>query len=187
MIEDLLAKRLIFVTGKGGVGKSAVAATLAWKLSQNGKETCLIQLNHEGRLPQYFGKRNFTHDPLLLASHLYGMGIDARQALREYVMQHIHFKLFYELVFENRIMHFFLDAAPGVEDLAVMGKIWTMIEKREKNTPRFDILVIDCPAFGHAQLFLQVAQVIQSMVPVGPVRQNAEKIQKLLNDRKKTA
>ena len=174
----LLSKRVHFFTGKGGVGKSTVSILLAYIAARAGKKVLLVDLDPHSKL---------GFEPKRLAQNIDGIVITPISALKEYVTQQLRFKTLSNLIFDNKLMRFFLDATPGIEEIALMGKIFYLDEEKIQNKPRWDIILIDAPATGHGLYLFKSPKIFIKITQVGPLTQQSEKIYAMLSNPKKSA
>lgn len=192
LLEHLLSKQLIINMGKGGVGKSAVSAMLARAAAARGKRVLVCEINAKERMSQYLGGTPPEEDDSLdqiWSAHerISVVNIRPAPAMKEYVVQVLGMRLLYNLVFENRLIRYFLRAVPGLQELIFIGKVWFHVEEdKVKGAPRFDLVILDAPSTGHGLALLRIAKVVLDTVPAGPMRQAAEKIQRMLLDPRTT-
>ena len=184
---DVSDRRLVLVLGKGGVGRSTVAAALAGRSAARGKKTLLFEANATDRLGSYFGKPPVGTELVELAPNLSAVNATAQSALAEYGLMILKFKSVYEMVFENRITKAFLRAIPGLNEYALLGKAWFHTTETTRGKPAWEQLVFDMPASGHAMSMLRIPWVITDTVPDGPLTRDARTIAALLRDPAKTA
>jgi anion-transporting ArsA/GET3 family ATPase len=182
-----LDRRLILVAGKGGVGRSTVAAAIAGRLAAQGKKTLLYETNANDRFGDYFGKPAVGSTPSELAPNLWAVNATPATALAEYGLMILKFKTVYEMVFENRVTKAFLRAIPGLDDYALLGKVWFHTTEEKRGKPVWDTVVFDLPASGHSMSMLRVPWVITETVPEGPLTRDARTIKELLCDPARTA
>jgi anion-transporting ArsA/GET3 family ATPase len=182
-----LDHRLILVVGKGGVGRSTVAAAIAGKRAAMGKKTLLFETNANDRFGAYFGKPAVGETPSQLAPNLWAVNATPASALAEYGMMILRWKSVYEMVFENRVSKAFLRAIPGLDDYALLGKAWYHTTEEKRGAPVWDTVVFDMPASGHALSMLRVPWVIVETVPEGPLTRDARTIKSLLCDPARTS
>jgi anion-transporting ArsA/GET3 family ATPase len=182
-----LDRRLILVVGKGGVGRSTVAAAIAGKRAAMGKKTLLFETNANDRFGAYFGKPAVGETPSQLAPNLWAVNATPASALAEYGMMILRWKSVYEMVFENRVSKAFLRAIPGLDDYALLGKVWFHTTEDKRGAPVWDTVVFDMPASGHSVSMLRVPWVIAETVPDGPLTRDARTIKSLLCDPARTA
>ncbi len=184
---QLSDRRLILVAGKGGVGRSTVAAAIASKLAASGKKTLLFETNANDRFGSYFDKPPVGTEIVSLAPNLWAVNTNPAAALAEYGMMILKFRSVYEMVFENRITRAVLRAIPGLDDYALLGKAWYHTEEEKRGRPLWDTIVFDMPASGHSVSMLRVPWVIVDTVPEGPLTRDARTVKQLLCDPARTA
>jgi anion-transporting ArsA/GET3 family ATPase len=182
-----LDRRLILVVGKGGVGRSTVAAAIAGACAARGKKTLLYETNANDRFGDYFGKPAVGETPSQLAPNLWAVNATPASALAEYGLMILKFQSVYEMVFENRVTRAFLRAIPGLDDYALLGKAWFHSTEEKRGKPVWDTIVFDMPASGHSISMLRVPWVIVETVPEGPLTRDARTIKELLCDPARTA
>jgi len=184
---DVSERRLILVVGKGGVGRSTVAASIASQLAAQGKKTLLFETNANDRFGSYFDKSPVGEAVTQLAPNLWAVNTNPAAALAEYGLMVLKFKTVYEMVFENRVTRAFLRAIPGLDDYALLGKAWFHTQEEKRGRPVWDTIVFDMPASGHSISMLRVPWVIVDTVPEGPLTRDARTVKELLSDPKRTA
>ena len=184
---SLLDRRLILVLGKGGVGRSTVAAAIASACARRGRKTLLYQANATDRHGAYFGKTALGPALAELGPNLWGINTTPAEALHEYGLMILKFEKVYQMVFENRITKAFLRAIPGLDDYAILGKAWFHTTEEKRGKPIWDTVVFDMPASGHSMSMLRIPWVILETVPDGPLTRDARTVQTLLRDPARTA
>jgi anion-transporting ArsA/GET3 family ATPase len=178
LLDTLLQRRLIVLTGKGGVGKSVVGASLALAARERGKRVLLVEVD----APLDAAKR-------LRAAELDTLNLDPRAVMDEYVRHVVRLELLARRVLASPIYDRFFAAAPGLKELMVLGKVMVLEQERRRlsREPRWDLIVVDAPATGHGLAYLKVPLAASLAVPVGPIGHNARRILTLLRDRARTA
>jgi len=179
---ELLAKshRLVIVSGKGGVGKSLLAAALARQSAQAGRRTVLVTLDtRDDRHPLL--DVPLAYEPQATAHGFSVSRVDAFQAAAEYARRTLPFGAMYEAFFKGRAFKDFATAAPGFEELMCLGKLYNLAVETE-----FDRVVFDAPSTGHLRDLLAVPRIIQQAVRVGPLNHAARRIEHLLLDPERT-
>ncbi len=184
---SLFEKRLILVVGKGGVGRSTIAAAIADRCARSGRKTLLYETNANDRFGNYFDKPTVGTELSELSQNLWGVNATPASALEEYGLMILRWKSVYEMVFENRVTKAFLRAIPGLDDYALLGKAWFHTTEEKRGRAVWDTVVFDMPASGHASSMLRVPWVIAETVPEGPLTRDARTVKELLTDPERTA
>ena len=181
MTVDLLDRRLLFVTGKGGVGKSTAAAALALLAAQHGKRTLACEVDAKGDLADFFETSRPSFVPHRVTPNLSLMAMDTEASLREYLHLQLRLPTVARLGPLARAFDFVATAAPGVREILTVGKVgW---EVRERH---YDLVVVDAAATGHIVGQLTAPQAINDLVRVGQIRQQTGWLADLLADRATT-
>lgn len=186
-MASIFDKRLILVTGKGGVGRSTVAAALAATCARRGRRTLLFQANAKDRLGSFFDKAPVGTAIVQLDKNLWAVNTNPGAALEEYGLMVLRFKRIYRMVFENRVTRYFLRAIPGLDDYSVLGKAWYHTTEEKSGRPVWDTVIFDMPASGHTLSMLRIPKVILDTVPEGPLTRDARTIRSLLGDPARSA
>jgi anion-transporting ArsA/GET3 family ATPase len=184
----LLDRRLALVTGKGGVGKSTIAAALAVLAAREGKRVLVCEVNaSQERIAPLLGAPRAGAAVRQARPGLFTVNVTPPEAMREYGLMVLKFRTIYDAVFENRLVRYFLRAVPSLAELVVLGKILHEVRLVENGRPRWDLVVVDAPATGHAVQLLRVPSALLDTVPGGPLRRDAEWMEALLVDPATTA
>ena len=179
IVDELTDKRLVILSGKGGVGKSVVGMALALAAHRRGKRVLFVEVDAP------FGAARVLGDEPGLSS----LNLDPAEVMDEYVRQTVRVDLLARKVLDSPVYRRFFAAAPGLPDLMVLGKIMVLVEAhaRWSQRPLHDLVIVDAPATGHGLAFLKVPLAASQAVPVGPVGKNARRILRLLRDPERTA
>ncbi|MEO5899514.1 MAG: ArsA-related P-loop ATPase [Ilumatobacteraceae bacterium] len=176
-MPGLLDRSLLFVTGKGGVGKTTVAAALAELAVQQGKRTLVCEMDAKGALATAFDVGGLEFEPTEVRPDLFAMAMNTEDSLREYL------RLFVRIPFVGRIgplartFDFVADAAPGVKEILAVGKL--CYEVRERH---YDLVVVDAEASGHIVAQIGAPNAIRELVQVGLVRDQTDWMIDILTD-----
>lgn len=187
MPRPLLDRRLVVVTGKGGVGKSTVSAALALAAARAGKRVLVCEVNTQERVAPLLGAPPAGATVREARPGLSTTVVAPAAAMREYGLMVLKFRTIYEAVFENRLVRHFLRAVPSLSELVMLGKILYEARAEEGGRPRWDLVVVDAPSTGHAVQLLRVPGAMLGTVPAGPLRHDAEWMRDWLCDPERTA
>ena len=184
----LLSRRLLLVTGKGGTGKTTLAAAIAQAGRAQDLRVLVAELGRESQLPRLLapsaGGADYPERELLPG--LFAIRIDPFEALAEYLGLELHVPGLVRRVVAHKGFRQLMEASPGWRELIALGKVWHLEQMRDGGRPRFDLLVVDAPATGHGVTFLDVPRVVISAVRAGPLRHHTEQVEALLHDQRRT-
>ncbi len=183
----LLARRLLIVTGTGGVGKSTVSAALALLAARAGKRVLVCEVNAQERIAPLLGAPPAGATIREAVPGVSSTNVTPADAMREYGLMVLKFRTIYDAVFENRLVRYFLRAIPSLAELVMLGKILHEAKAEDRGRPRWDLVVVDAPATGHAVQLLRVPSALVDTVPGGPLRHDADWMQALLVDPRRTS
>ena len=187
-LGELLRRRFLIIGGKGGVGRTTVAAALALLFARRGRRVLLAQANAKERLSRLLGGPVVGTDLVRMRDKLWAVNMTPRAALREYGLMVLRYKTVSNAVLENRMVKYFLHAIPGLDEYAMLGKAWFhTTEEAEAGAPRWDTVLLDGPATGHLLAMLRIPQAILDAVPEGPLTRDARQARDLLGDPSRTS
>jgi anion-transporting ArsA/GET3 family ATPase len=172
-VAFLLDKRLVFVTGKGGVGKTTVAGCLALVAARRGKRVIVCEVT----------AAETWHDEVEVAPGIHSIAIDPERAMREYLSDQVGGALS-KMMTSSRVFTYLAAAAPGLRELLVIGKVWDLAQldqRRTGDTP-YDLVILDAPATGHALGMLRTPRTFRDVARVGPISRQAGKIDAFLTN-----
>jgi len=181
MLTQLFERRLIVVLGKGGVGKSTTSAALATCAARQGIRTLLMETDSRAPVAGALGvERSFKSVPVRAGFST--MVLEGGHALDEYLALVLPARAVLKAVFASRLYQFFVQAAPGLRELMMLGKV--CYELSPDRHPRWDLVVVDAPASGQALSLLKMPTAARATFGTSVVGQEAEKIERTLHDRK---
>lgn len=183
ILEDLASRRFLFVTGKGGVGKTTVCAAHALALAAIGKRVLIAMCGPHERLSSILGTAPIGHPVQWLSDNVWATKIEPDRAQVEYGELVLKVKSVARAVFDNRYTTSFLRAVPGLTDWALLGKAWWhTTETLEDGSLKYDVVMFDAPSTGHGLDLLRVPRVICEIVPPGVLRRDAERAWAMFQD-----
>jgi anion-transporting ArsA/GET3 family ATPase len=188
VVRELLEKRLVFVTGKGGVGKSTVSGALALRAARAGKRTILCEVGAQEHVSHIFHRAEIGYHEVELEENLWAISIDPDESMREYMLLQLKVRAMRDLLYRSRIFSYLAAATPGLKELVTIGKIWELAlpERKVSKGREYDLVVVDAPATGHGVGFLQTPRTFANVARVGPLRQQAETLDAFIRDRERT-
>ncbi|MGF1469978.1 MAG: ArsA family ATPase [Sandaracinaceae bacterium] len=187
-MKDLLDHDFLFVVGKGGVGKTTVSAALALAARRRGKRVLVAMCNSKERLSQLLGTDPIGPKNQTLEAGFDAVNMEPEVAMEEYGLMILKVRALYEAIFENKFVAAVLRGTPGIEAWSMLGKAYYHVdETRDDGSPRYDLVILDAPATGHALDMFRVPDVILNVAPPGLLRREAEKALALFRDRERTA
>lgn len=189
ILEHLFSKRLLFILGKGGVGKSTIAAALALLSNQRGKKTLLAELDTEESISFLFGlPRIEKANKKELYRGIYGLNVDGKASLDEYLSIILKPHSLRQLIIKSKIYNYFVSAAPGLKELMAVGKLWYEEQLQEEGigNPLWDLIIVDTPATGHALQYLRMPKAAYDSFATGLVHREAKRVLDLITDPEKT-
>lgn len=183
---DTIDRKFLFVTGKGGVGKTTASVAVARALARRGKKV-LLAVTEPGPVSALLNGRSVTPTVNSVDGRLFVLWVEPEQALRDYGELTLKSKTAYRALFDNKFAKAFLAAFPGLHQWASLGKAWFHADGNpELGGSSFDVVVFDAPATGHGLEMLQVPRVINDASPPGILRRDAKAAWEMLQDPTRT-
>jgi len=182
-VPALLDKRLVFVTGKGGVGKSTVAIALGLVAARRGLRTIVAELASQERVQGLFfddGGEQFRE--LQIAPGLFTISIDPQQAMEEYLR--LKAGTIGQALGSSRLFQAFAMATPGMRELLSIGKVWELaqLNRRTRGGAPYDLVIVDAPATGHGVGLLRTPRTFADIARVGPIAHQGQTIADTIAD-----
>lgn len=177
-------QRLLFVTGKGGVGKTTVAAALGTRLAEGRTRVLIVELTADRGLAQLFERDHLAPHPAPLAPRLDGVRIERRALVEAYFRRVLRLRFLSERLLSSVTFNALTAAAPGVSEFLVLEHLLQWIEGGQRTG--YDVVLVDSPATGHALRLLRTPLQLANIVPAGPIGSTARRILALLRDARRT-
>ncbi len=183
----LFDRRLIFVTGKGGVGKSTVSVALGLLAARRGLRTIVVELQSQERVQRAFERSEGNFREVELAPRLFTISIDAQQAMEEYLR--VKTGPLGQVIGSSRLFAALAMATPGMRELLSIGKVWelTQLQRRTRGAGSYDLVIVDAPSTGHGVGILRTPKTFAEIARVGPIARQARHIQATIEDPELTA
>src|SRR5918992_717972 len=190
MLEVLEQARLLVVTGKGGTGKTTVAAGLAVAAAGRGRRVLVAEVEGRQGLAGLFGRVTLDYRETRVAEGVNALAIDPDESLREYLARY-GFAPLARLLTWAHLNRFITAAAPGLGDVLLVGKVWEAATREARpgsgGSGAYDLVVLDAPPTGRVVPFLRAPETVAELARVGPIRQQADRVRDLLDDPDRTA
>ncbi|MGA0186212.1 MAG: ArsA family ATPase [Ilumatobacteraceae bacterium] len=171
----------MFVTGKGGVGKSSIAGALARVAAGEGKRTLVVEMDAKGALAQTLNQSELTFSPREVFPNLFAMAMNTEDALREYLKLFVRIPFITSIGPLAKMFDFVAQAAPGVKEILAVGKLcW---EVRERH---YDVVIVDAEATGHIVAQVDAPASLARLVQVGIIRDQTRWMQEIVHDAQTT-
>jgi anion-transporting ArsA/GET3 family ATPase len=184
---DLLGRRLLFFTGKGGVGKSTVTAATALLAAERGKRVLVVEVDAKGNLTEQFEQGAVGFEPREVYPGVFAMVMRTEESLKEYLKLNLRVPVLGRMGPLARVLDFVAAAAPGVKEILTVGKVCWEVRESIEGRADWDLVVVDAAATGHIIGQLDAPRAIQELVSVGAVRTQTDWMVELLSDPALTA
>ena len=188
MGDRLLDRTLLYVTGKGGVGKTTVAASIGLAAAGRGRRTIVCEVAEQDRVSRAFAREGVQREQEVeLAENLWAISIDPTAALQEWLARQLGGAALRLITGSSAFQHF-VAAAPGAKELITIAKVWELaqLERWDAANRTYDLVVVDAPASGHGLAMLTAPSTFGEIARVGPIRRQAFKIRDMLGDARRT-
>jgi anion-transporting ArsA/GET3 family ATPase len=190
-MDELLDHSLLFVTGKGGVGKSTVAAVLALAAARRGLRVIVAEVAARGDIPRALGISHAlpAYRERVVRDRVNHISIDPQRALEEYLRQQLPVGPMAGMFSRSRLLSTFTAATPGLREMLTIGKAWELAQprRRTRRATAYDLVVLDAPATGHAVAMLEAPRTFAAVARVGPVATQGRAVAGFLRDARSTA
>ncbi|MBI1352230.1 MAG: AAA family ATPase [Actinomycetales bacterium] len=168
------------VSGKGGTGKTTVAAAMALALARDGRRTLLIEVEGRQGIAQLFDTPPLPYEERKVAvapgrGEVWALAIDAQEALLDYLETFYNFRRAGTALRRMGAVDFATTIAPGLRDVLLTGKAIEVVRRKQKNaSDAYDAVVMDAPPTGRVAKFLNVSSEVSGLAKVGPIRNHAD-------------
>jgi len=177
IFSDVIQKRLVIVTGKGGVGKTTASTAFALAAARKNLSVLLAEIRAPRRIPPLFGVSADKDGPLRLGPGITWMNLTPDKALETYAMKLLRFRSVYRAVFEQRMVRRFLKAIPSLAEILMLGHLTHILESEQ-----YDLAIVDAPSSGSGAQMLAAPREVTTTVSSGPLHDGARWINALLTD-----
>ncbi len=189
ILEALASRQLLVVTGKGGVGKTVVAAALGSLLADLGRRVLLVELDPRENLHQVFDVPPSGGEVVRITPRLSLQNLQPRYVIEDLVRQHLHVELITRRVMASPIFEHFVEGAPGLKELAILSEAERVVKAkgrgRSAHAP-FDVVVLDAPATGHGVSLLAAPHLVAEVIERGPIGAEAHELSAFVADPRRT-
>lgn len=178
----LLDRRLLLLTGKGGVGKTTVAAALAVEAARRGQRPLLVEMGHRASMRSVFEVAEVGFLPRPVGHGVACMSIDFDLAVVDYIASHVPSRRVAQAIAKNRVLERLFAAMPAVGEVATLHALHRRLEEMDGTKPRWSPVIVDLDATGHALMFLQLRQSVGGLIGAGPMRRLVDHVADLVAD-----
>ena len=179
---------MVFVTGKGGVGKTTVAVALGLRAASEGRRTIVCEVAAQENASRIFGHTEVGFHEVEMEENLWAISIDPDESMREYVLLQLKVRAMRDMLFRSSIFNYLAAATPGLKELVTIGKIWELsqLDRKVKSGRKYDLVIVDAPATGHGIGFLRTPRTFAAIARVGPIHSQAQQLERLITDQQHT-
>jgi anion-transporting ArsA/GET3 family ATPase len=187
MFLNNISQKLLFIVGKGGVGRTTISTSLACYFAQKGEKVLVVQWSLNDTISPLFSLPQCSHKESALPCGFSVMNFSASEAIREYFVDHLKMRITYSLVIENRHVQRLIQAAPGIQELFFLGRLFWLLELAQSEKGySYDRIIVDAPATGHGISLFGIAPAVAQLGMTGPLATECERVTNLLLDKNKT-
>jgi anion-transporting ArsA/GET3 family ATPase len=189
VVKGVLDRRLVVITGKGGVGKTTVAAALGLAAVRAGKRTAICEVAEQERITETFGLPPAGPQETEVTPGLHAFSVNPENAKEEWLRRQLRSGALTGIVGGSRIFQYLTAAAPGLAELVTIGKVWEIaqLERRTPGASPYDLTIMDAPATGNGLALLRAPRTYGAIAKVGPIRAHSLAIDAFVRDPASTA
>lgn len=186
---ELVEKSIVFVTGKGGVGKTTVALALGRYAADAGKRAIVCELSGQNQAAEVLGLERDDYAEVEAGGGLHAISIDPQNATREYLEHRLPMKAMSAALNRSKLFNYLAAATPGLAEMVALGKVWELAgsERRVSDGEPYDLVIVDSPATGHGIGLLETPRNFAEIARVGPLAEQASVIDRALRDPERSA
>lgn len=188
LVADLDYARFVVVSGKGGCGKSTVAAALGVALAHQGKKVLLVQAG-QATIPRLFGmepNRDWSRPVTSPVAGLFLIRLVAWRALSDFGPERLGSATLVRRLLRSRRVRGFLEGLPGLAGLALLGRAWHYTRSKQGGGHPFDVVILETTGLGHVVRLLSQPGAVASILPDGVLRRDLEELDRVVLDRRST-
>ncbi|RJP90539.1 MAG: hypothetical protein C4518_08845 [Desulfobacteraceae bacterium] len=186
-LRSLFSRRVVFVLGKGGAGKTTATIALGMAAQRMNKRALMVETGDSDALGSLCLNQILSEIPQQISPFLWGARVDPKAELEAYIRAHVGSGFIARKIIRSRLFSYLIDATPGLKEVMSLGCIWRLEqEKNEQSESRFDLIIVDAPGTGHAMSLLRLPDQLIRMIRVGPVANQIRELQRLLKNPQKT-
>jgi arsenite-transporting ATPase len=178
-------KRINLISGKGGTGRTTLAASIARASAKEGKKTLLIEIEDDSgwdsALARNFGLKHFQIEPERLDSNLYGLCLSAETGQEKFLTSFLKVNALSQMIMGNQGVKWFLEGAPAFREMGYFYHL--LLQLRED----YDRIIMDLPATGHFIGLARLPNLLLKMIPFGPIADRMKEGQRYLYDEDSTS
>ena len=182
LLDTLARRQLLVVTGKGGVGKTAVSAVLGRAFAERGRRVLVVEVDPRENLHQMLGVPPTGGEILAAGPRLWVQNLKPRQVLDAVVRERLKLDLLANRVLASPVYHHFADGAPGLTEIAILGHALRLVRGIQKGAPELDMVVLDAPATGHGVRLLASPLLVSDVIRNGPFAEMAGELAAMISD-----
>ena len=183
-MQNLLTKKLIFLTGKGGVGKSTISAALANLAASQGKRVLVCELDADSSMERIFGAMKIGYKPTEVAKGTWCVNINATEAIQHFVRRSLPIGRIANIILRNKVAKILFESAPSVIEAVILDQVGAYVTS-EKDP--FDLVIVDLPSSGHALTWMNVPKSMASAFRVGEMANRLQTLADLIASPEKSA